>query len=230
MDEKDSERARSWLEAAQQALGVTCGQAVSWLGPGVASLWFWTGIRSQSKAFPDEPPLAWASRITGTWGISPDWANSAGQWLHAHDLHRWWLTAAVLLACYAAGTPRTGGALVSMSTLAMMGAFETTDPQTTLIWFTASTAVFCLIAVVLDAVDERQPDSNYISIPQISTTRWISGPGWVIAAMFFLPLLLLVGAVQAFRVTATPPVRSQPTGAIPRRAHHVSEHDHELTG
>jgi hypothetical protein len=204
------------LEAVQQAFGVTWAQAVGWLGPSLAALWFWTGEREPKISyFPQESPLAWAHEFFDAAGFSGQSLLAASQWLHVRDgLYPLWLAAAVLLASHAVAD-RHSGALMSLATLCLMVTFELGDPTRSIALFVFLSLLLCVVAIILDAVGERGEERTYLCIPRISLARWTSGPGWVAFGMLLLPLIFLAGAVDAYRVVALPRPPRLPTGARP---------------
>lgn len=207
----------SWPEQVLEALGVTVAQVLAWVGPTVAAAWFWTASRgpdSWAGVLPSESPVSWAQRVTGAAGISERTAAAVSGWLHAHEYLYWgWLIAAVLLACHAVSA-RQRGTLVSLATLCLLAALEIgEDPDRTWEWFILASALLCLVAVIHDMRPRRFDERDYLNHPMGSLAGWISCPGWVAGAMLFLPLLVIAGAIEAFRVPA--PVREPqtPTGA-----------------
>lgn len=140
------------------------------------------------------------SDLTAHFDPNFTWPADAAAWLDLQGaLYASALGAATVLACLAAAPSEASGAWSSLSTLLLLAAVQI-GGLGSIAWFLAMTLFVMSVGNVLDRRAERSADDRWISIPSLSFKRWVTGPGAVVGLPPLLPLLVIAGMVQAFRI------------------------------
>lgn len=193
--------ARSWLEAAQRLVGISWSRMIALIGPAVCSVWFYgqfTGTTNQSADY--RSPLDVAAGLLAHFDATTSSISDFQAWLHGHaELSTPAFVVSVVMACLAARSPATAGSWLTIASLLMLLVIELRGP-----WMIAAlvavTLCFMAIAIWLDRRAEAGWSENWISIPELSVKHWVMGPGALVWFPVFLPLFVIAGMVEAFRV------------------------------
>jgi hypothetical protein len=194
VDTSESATQNFW-QAVQHLAGVNLLDVAGWIGPGLAAVWVWDSWFFRGS-LPHEPPIRWFGHVGRTWGLSAGWATATDQWLHAHpQLFPILLVAALLSAGSAVRYP---GARLNLTWLALAAALSTRSFFLTFGLFLAISLVLCLAASARDA-STREADLR------LSLLQWARGPGTAVFGVILAPLILLLVAVEQYRLEEAPP-------------------------
>lgn len=191
---------QSTFEALQKFVGLTWSRLIALVGPAIASTWFYCALALSAQSGALASPLSVLSDLAVHFDANFNWPADAAAWLDVHGaLYAPALVAATVLACLAAAPSEASGAWSSLSTLLLLVAVQI-GGLGSIAWFLVMTLFVMSVAIVLDRRAERSADDRWISIPSLSFKRWVTGPGAVVGLPPLLPLLVIAGMVQAFRI------------------------------
>lgn len=186
---------KSLFEASQHATGISISNAAAWLGPAVASLWIWTSILP--LAMPG-PALQWLEQIARDAGWSAQWALDTHTWLVERPNMFW---ALIAIAVFTMSIRQNGISTITWGALLLATSIR--PPGEVGIWFLGITLGLCISGWLCDArkahSSKKSEDPSYADFGS-STGKWIAGPLLTLARPLFLPLLVIAGAVETYRV------------------------------
>jgi hypothetical protein len=171
--------AKTWLEAAQQVLGVSFGQLIGLLLPAGLGCWYWSmSTTPERELWPALTPFEWIAEASENVGVSGSWALDISAWIGERPDWFWpfLLTAAVLTAM--SNLARHPTAVVGLTCVPYAAALEVHNSVLTLLAYRLTSGAFCAAAVIVDlGADDRR--DGYISYPGMSFIKWAaSGQSW----------------------------------------------------